>query len=105
MFFHGPAYRAWHLTHHAYTFTPDDSEQLPDRFRSRLGYLGYCLILGPSFALILWFGADRDVVGKPPRWVARPDGSHATSADLGLGSVRRSLRRSSRRRTVARASS
>jgi fatty acid desaturase len=50
VFFHGPAYRAWHLTHHAYTFGPDDSEQLPERFRSRLGYLGYCLALGPSFA-------------------------------------------------------
>jgi fatty acid desaturase len=69
VFFHGPAYRAWHLTHHAYTFGPDDSEQLPERFRSKAAYLGYCLLLGPSFAVILWAGAVRTVAGRPPRWV------------------------------------
>jgi fatty acid desaturase len=69
LFFHGPAYRAWHLTHHAYTFEPEDSEQLPERFRSRLGYVGYCLLLGPSFAAILWAGAAATVAGRPPRWV------------------------------------
>jgi fatty acid desaturase len=69
LFFHGPAYRAWHLTHHAYTFAPEDSEQLPERFRSRLGYLGYCLVLGPSFAAILWTGAGATVAGRPPRWI------------------------------------
>jgi fatty acid desaturase len=72
LFFHGPAYRAWHLTHHAYTFGPDDSEQLPERFRSRLGYLGYSLVLGPSFAAILWAGAGATVVGRPPRWISSP---------------------------------
>jgi fatty acid desaturase len=69
LFFHGPAYRAWHLTHHAYTFEPEDSEQLPERFRSRLGYVGYCLLLGPTFAAILWAGAAATVAGRPPRWV------------------------------------
>jgi fatty acid desaturase len=69
LFFHGPAYRAWHLTHHAYTFEPEDSEQLPERFRSRFGYVGYCLLLGPSFAAILWAGAAATVAGRPPRWV------------------------------------
>jgi fatty acid desaturase len=69
LFFHGPAYRAWHLTHHAYTFEPEDSEQLPERFRSRLGYVGYCLLLGPSFAAILWAGAAATAAGRPPRWV------------------------------------
>jgi fatty acid desaturase len=69
LFFHGPAYRAWHLTHHAYTFEPEDSEQLPARFRSRLGYLGYCAVLGPSFAAILWAGAATTAAGRPPRWV------------------------------------
>jgi fatty acid desaturase len=72
LFFHGPAYRAWHLTHHAFTFGPDDSEQLPERFRSRLGYLGYCLVLGPSFAVILWAGAGATLAGRPPRWIGPP---------------------------------
>ncbi|HEX7097456.1 MAG TPA: fatty acid desaturase, partial [Acidimicrobiales bacterium] len=72
LFFHAPAYRAWHLTHHAYTFTEDDSEQLPARFRSRLGYLAFCAVLGPSFAVILWFGAIATLLGKPPRWVRGP---------------------------------
>jgi fatty acid desaturase len=72
LFFHGPAYRGWHLTHHAFTFGPDDSEQLPERFRSRLGYLGYCLVLGPSFAVILWAGAVATLAGRPPRWIGPP---------------------------------
>jgi fatty acid desaturase len=69
LFFHAPAYRAWHLTHHAYTFEPGDSEQLPDRFRSKLAYVGYCLVLGPTFALILWYGAIATLLGHPPRWI------------------------------------
>lgn len=72
LFFHGAAYRAWHLTHHAYTFTEDDSEQLPERFPSRIAYLGYCFVLGPSFAVILWYGAIATLLGKPPRWVRGP---------------------------------
>jgi fatty acid desaturase len=69
VFFHGPAYRAWHLTHHAFTFGPDDSEQLPERFGSKLAYVGYCAMLGPSFAVILWLGALGDLIGRPPRWI------------------------------------
>ncbi|HEV8298557.1 MAG TPA: fatty acid desaturase [Acidimicrobiales bacterium] len=69
LFFHGPAYRAWHLTHHAYTFAPEDSEQLPDQFSSRLHYLGYCLVLGPAFAVVLWAGAVATALGRPPAWV------------------------------------
>jgi len=72
LFFHAAAYRAWHLTHHAYTFTEDDSEQLPERFPSRVAYLGYCLVLGPSFAVILWYGAIATLLGRPPRWVRGP---------------------------------
>jgi fatty acid desaturase len=69
LFFHGPSYRAWHLTHHAYTFETGDSEQLPARFASRWHYLGYCLVLGPLFAVVLWAGAVATVVGRPPKWV------------------------------------
>lgn len=72
LFFHAGAYRAWHLTHHAYTFTEDDSEQLPARFRTRAAYLAYALVLGPSFAVVLWYGAIATLLGRPPRWVRGP---------------------------------
>jgi fatty acid desaturase len=68
IFLHGPAYRAFHLTHHAYTFRNGDSEQLPARFRSRLAYLGYCAALGPGFVVVLWAGALATAAGRPPRW-------------------------------------
>lgn len=66
---HGPAFRSYHLTHHANTFTERDSEQLPAAFRSRLHLVGYSLLIGPGFVGLLAVGALRAIVGRRPAWV------------------------------------
>lgn len=64
-----PAYRAFHLTHHANTLAEDDSEPPHPELPSKVHYLGYMAIFGVGFVAILWAGTLGALVGRPPKWV------------------------------------
>ena len=81
---HGPAYRSYHLTHHALTrrdVEPTDPESFYDelltrplaigplRIRARVVYVVGILIGGVSFALQMLIGAVGTLLGRPPSYV------------------------------------
>lgn len=63
------AYRAFHATHHAWTRTADDPENLPVEYRNKAHYAVIYLGTGLGLSAILWAGAVGTLVGRPPRWV------------------------------------
>ena len=82
--FHAPAYRCFHMTHHAVTRStgdPSDPEDFwdqtitrPARFGpvtipARVMYVGGILVGGPVFAIQLFAGAISTLVNRPPDYV------------------------------------
>jgi fatty acid desaturase len=63
------AYRAFHATHHAWTRTADDPENLPVSYRNKWHYAVIFLATGLGLSAILWAGAAATLVGRPPSWV------------------------------------
>ncbi len=63
------AYRAFHATHHAWTRTAEDPENLPVSYRNKAHYAVIFLATGLGLSAILWAGALGTLVGRPPRWV------------------------------------
>jgi fatty acid desaturase len=63
------AYRAFHATHHAWTRTAADPENLPVSYRNKWHYGVIFLATGLGLSAILWAGAAATLVGRPPSWV------------------------------------
>ncbi len=65
-----PAYRTTHRQHHARTHVPgEDSEPIFGESRL-LGYLGYMLVSGTSYVLILVFEGLKGAAGRGAPWMS-----------------------------------